>query len=474
MKYLWTYIRLSFLLLCVVSFFHGAAQGVSFETNPNWDSLLKKSSATGKLIFVDLYTDWCVPCKIMDQQVFSDPDFARYMEKNFINCKLNAERKLGYKLNRLYKVDGYPTFLFIDGNGTLIYRSEGARPLSAFIRETENALSEQRDSITLETMEAMYPSHKADTNFMYTYLRKRTKLWKNNMDLLDEYCQMLEPSAQNSLKTLSLIIDNGARGLGSLQAGPAINILIRNYDSIKHLDQVRPLDEYIRQAQNNSIQHKVRPWNEWLLQDVLALNKYRTYPPFDDNSDEMLRLQYYYRINDNKRYIEAAIQFMNTGLMVISDQELEKMDNEAYERKTHDLRSEFSGKPGEEIQQALANYRHTQTIQLIRAVNQIAARFIVMATKKQDIQKGVKWMERSVQLAEKDTFYFRYVRPHSISLYAAYLYETGRKAEAIVHQEKALQLFLDPSLQTPATQIKNCRTLLEAMKQGKKHVVAKH
>jgi hypothetical protein len=96
------------------------------------------------------------------------------------------------------------------------------------------------------------------------------------------------------------------------------------------------------------------------LQDVLALNKYRTYPPFDDNSDEMLWLQYYYRINDNKRYIEAAIQFMNTGLMVISDQELEKMDNEAYERKTHDLRSEFSGKPGEEIQQALANYRHTQ------------------------------------------------------------------------------------------------------------------
>jgi|ADGO01.1.fsa_nt_gi hypothetical protein len=89
-----------------------------------------------------------------------------------------------------------PLFLFIDGNGTLIYRSEGARPLSAFIRETENALSEQRDSITLETMEAMYPSHKADTNFMYAYLRKRTKLRKNNMDLLDEYCQMLEPSAK--------------------------------------------------------------------------------------------------------------------------------------------------------------------------------------------------------------------------------------------------------------------------------------
>ncbi|MES2455806.1 MAG: thioredoxin family protein [Bacteroidota bacterium] len=44
--------------------------GIHFFTG-NWKSLLNEADKQHKLIFVDVYTDWCVPCKRMDKEVFS-------------------------------------------------------------------------------------------------------------------------------------------------------------------------------------------------------------------------------------------------------------------------------------------------------------------------------------------------------------------------------------------------------------------
>ncbi|MFC2101813.1 thioredoxin family protein [Bacteroidota bacterium] len=46
-----------------------------------------------KKIFIDMYTDWCGWCKRMDATTFSDPVIADYMNKNFYNVKMDAERK---------------------------------------------------------------------------------------------------------------------------------------------------------------------------------------------------------------------------------------------------------------------------------------------------------------------------------------------------------------------------------------------
>jgi thioredoxin-related protein len=42
---------------------------------------------------MDVYTDWCGWCKVMDKKTFSNPDVIEYVNKNFYAVKLNAEQK---------------------------------------------------------------------------------------------------------------------------------------------------------------------------------------------------------------------------------------------------------------------------------------------------------------------------------------------------------------------------------------------
>ena len=59
-----------------------------------WHSLqeaLHLNKETPKLIFVDVYTDWCGWCKKMDAATFSEPYIAKYMNEKYYCVKLDAE-----------------------------------------------------------------------------------------------------------------------------------------------------------------------------------------------------------------------------------------------------------------------------------------------------------------------------------------------------------------------------------------------
>jgi len=42
-------------------------------------------------IFMDVYTQWCGPCKMLDRNTFSDPKLAEYVNKHFYAVKFDAE-----------------------------------------------------------------------------------------------------------------------------------------------------------------------------------------------------------------------------------------------------------------------------------------------------------------------------------------------------------------------------------------------
>ncbi len=46
-----------------------------------------------KKIFIDVYTDWCGWCKVMDKNTFKNPYIAEYIIKNYHAVKLDAEQK---------------------------------------------------------------------------------------------------------------------------------------------------------------------------------------------------------------------------------------------------------------------------------------------------------------------------------------------------------------------------------------------
>lgn len=60
----------------------------------NWMSFeeaVKQNAKKPKKIVIDVYTDWCGWCKVMDKQTFSDPIVVAYLNANYYAVKLNAE-----------------------------------------------------------------------------------------------------------------------------------------------------------------------------------------------------------------------------------------------------------------------------------------------------------------------------------------------------------------------------------------------
>ena len=52
-----------------------------------------------KKLLVDLYTDWCGWCKVMDKKTYSKVEIANYINENFYPVKFNAEQKQEVEFN---------------------------------------------------------------------------------------------------------------------------------------------------------------------------------------------------------------------------------------------------------------------------------------------------------------------------------------------------------------------------------------
>lgn len=53
----------------------------------------KLSNADNKKYLVDVYTDWCGWCKVMDKKTFTDPKVQEYLDEKYHIVKFNAEQK---------------------------------------------------------------------------------------------------------------------------------------------------------------------------------------------------------------------------------------------------------------------------------------------------------------------------------------------------------------------------------------------
>lgn len=81
--------------------FFGALSGFQPVDRPN-DSLVKwmtfeeaieKSKTEKRKIFIDVYTDWCGWCKVMDKNTFNDPEVAEILNSKFYPVKFDAEQR---------------------------------------------------------------------------------------------------------------------------------------------------------------------------------------------------------------------------------------------------------------------------------------------------------------------------------------------------------------------------------------------
>jgi thioredoxin-related protein len=92
---------------------------------------VKRASASGKYIFVTVYTDWCGYCRKLNAVTFKAKPVLAELEKNFQSVRVNAEsdKPVVWKGKKMterqvasgpWGVSGFPTMLFISPKGEII------------------------------------------------------------------------------------------------------------------------------------------------------------------------------------------------------------------------------------------------------------------------------------------------------------------------------------------------------------------
>lgn len=89
-------------------------------------------------ILIDLYTDWCGWCKIMDKKTYSNTKVARYLQENFYPVKVNAESRetmiwngKSYNFNADFRTNDFAVYVTqgrLEFPTTVIIPADGSEP----------------------------------------------------------------------------------------------------------------------------------------------------------------------------------------------------------------------------------------------------------------------------------------------------------------------------------------------------------
>ncbi len=215
---------LSLLIIMVSCVRSVSAQSAEIENGikfirEDFRAAIAESAEKNKLVFVDAYTTWCGPCKLMEKSVFIDEKVMGFMNDNFVNLKLDMEHGDGQIIAQRYKVLAYPTFLFLNSEGELVHKGLGYQDADKFLALAAVALNAKEgllawnrrfingerepDFLKNYALKLADVQDPKSTDIAKLFLKSQTN-WKDNNETLDFIFKFVE----NPKDTFFTIVSN--------------------------------------------------------------------------------------------------------------------------------------------------------------------------------------------------------------------------------------------------------------------------
>ena len=150
--------RVLILLVCAAvaaAWYFGSRVGPSAVAwGHDYQDALKQAEASGRLVLLDFSADWCPPCREMERNVFSSPEFAAELEKLVVPLRLDLSDsrlppQVGDVVQR-YGVRALPTFIIADARGRAIVKREGAMSAGQFLDFVRGAVDQAAGGRSLD------------------------------------------------------------------------------------------------------------------------------------------------------------------------------------------------------------------------------------------------------------------------------------------------------------------------------------
>ena len=125
--------------------------GIRWTEGLTWQHIKEKAKQENKYIFIDAYATWCVPCKKMDKEVYTNDTVGWYFNNKFISVKVqmdktkndNAFLQSWYNdaeaINKQYRVEGYPSFIFFSPEGMIVHKEMGYKTVKELVTIAQTA-----------------------------------------------------------------------------------------------------------------------------------------------------------------------------------------------------------------------------------------------------------------------------------------------------------------------------------------------
>ena len=157
------------IFIALFSYATVGAQGIKFHKKESWAEIKEIAKKENKLIFIDVFTDWCGPCKLMEEEVFSLQKVGDFYNQQFVNYKFDAEKGEGITLKNRFKVNLYPTYLFVDPVlDEVVHRSTSRQAMEVFLYTGQSALQADTRSVF---MDSQYQAGKRDPKLLWNYAK---------------------------------------------------------------------------------------------------------------------------------------------------------------------------------------------------------------------------------------------------------------------------------------------------------------
>jgi len=126
-----------------------------------FDDGLIQAAERDKQVFVSFTAKWCGYCRKMDREVFTDSRVIDMLNEHFVSVRVDGESKKeldvnGYKITeknlavREFGVRGYPTFWFLESDGSKIGPLGGYVPTETMLEVLTYVQERRYDSTQTE------------------------------------------------------------------------------------------------------------------------------------------------------------------------------------------------------------------------------------------------------------------------------------------------------------------------------------
>ena len=124
------------------------------------DDAVEQAARDDSYILVDLYAEWCGWCQVLEQKVFSTPEF-RELANDFVLLRVDTtDGGEGTRLRTQYRGKTLPTLLILDAQRVKIGAVTGVAPVAEYIASVEAEID--RFGLLLKAYDKARESDKVD------------------------------------------------------------------------------------------------------------------------------------------------------------------------------------------------------------------------------------------------------------------------------------------------------------------------